>query len=153
MKDNEILVYNERCAKFIGLKSNIHQQYLLPIRHDWYGDHSYREWGDSDSYEDNNVFEGYRENCWALYITELTFHYNWNWIHRVIEVIESLGYQVDFISRLLADEETEKDHCCWIWNDEHTKKIAEVSSNISKKEAVISAINNFLIFYNGKGSK
>jgi hypothetical protein len=63
-------------------------------------------------------------------LKELTFDSDWNWIMEVVDAIEKLGHTVD------------------IWNNvcviPHLKK----SIGESKKEAVVQAINQFLIWYN-----
>jgi len=65
-----------------------------------------------------------------LITTTLQFHSDWNWIHEIVEAIEKLGYTVAIW-----------DNVCVI---PHLKKcISE-----TKKEAVIHAINQFLIWYN-----
>ena len=69
-----------------------------------------------------------------LQTADLKFHSDWNWIMEVVEAIEKLGHTVD------------------IWNNvcviPHLKK----SIGESKKEAVVEAINQFLIWYNNEKS-
>lgn len=129
MTDKEILDYNERCAKFLGLKQNIHGNYLLPRRQTWYGGNSYSEWADTDSYVDDSVFLGYTERCWALWITEMSFHYDWNWIMEVVQRIENTIAYIN-IKGCAVDIST----------------IVNTSAP-TKKKAVVEAINNILIWY------
>lgn len=143
MTQQEILDYNKRCAEFIKLKTNQYDQYLLPMRDTWYGGNSYSEWADSDGYIDNSIYEGYEERCWALDLGNLIFHSDWNWIMRVKEAIQRNFYFMDILGCGI----------CQIKGIEGKTKNPHVSvASDEPKEAVVQAINNFLIWYNNESS-
>jgi len=87
---------------------------------------------------------------WHIYITpighisydKMLFHSDWNWIMEVVEAIEKLKYLVVIQSNFCQIQEigTKK-------NDFKPYIIASIYSN-DKKEAVVQAINQFLIWYN-----
>ena len=114
MIQEEILEYNKRCAEFLGYKPNRHND------------------GGTDDFYDNP----------QIYVSDLKFHSDWNWIMEVVEVIEEL----DVVASFQIENPT-----IYIWksSEENTFKDIEVDINIlSKKEAVVKAINQFLIWYN-----
>lgn len=117
----EILEYNKRCAEFLGLKKGwwIHQE--KPLTDDK------KQWWDIDG----KTFLGTR----VYYDKDLQFHSDWNWIMEVVEAIERLNYT------FIIDNQ----HCYW-----YKEYIKEAKSGLgaSKKEAVVQAINQFLIWYN-----
>ena len=81
---------------------------------------------------------------------ESKYHSSWDWLMPVVEKIETMGYQVDLLSRKLPIElsATDKDHTCLIWNDEHTVKVTEVGSVISKHDAAYNGVIDFIKWYN-----
>ena len=81
-------------------------------------------------------------------LENMQFHSSWDWLMSVVEKIETMGFQVDTLSRLLPLSMTEKDHNCFIWNDEHTYKVCETSSIESKLKATYEAIIEFINWYN-----
>lgn len=76
-------------------------------------------------------------------IDEMKFDSDWNWIMEVIEAIEKLKYNVTihFHPKLRIQS-------CSIYNEEGKLVSMRESNHISKKEAVVQAINQFLIWYN-----
>lgn len=68
--------------------------------------------------------------------TELKFHSDWNWIMEVVEAIEEL-----FDGEVLVEI---SDESCYIGYHKEYEKYATMES---KKEAVVQAINQFLIWY------
>lgn len=70
----------------------------------------------------------------------LKFHSDWNWIMEVVEAIEKLGYnrRVDIDSS----------HVLIQYKEWYT-----LVQKDSKKEAVVQAINQFLIWYNENSSQ
>jgi len=69
-------------------------------------------------------------------LNQMKFHSDWNWIMEVVEVIEKLGYEIDIFS-----------NCVEICDIPDENYIAEAVGK-TKKEAVVQAINQFLIWYN-----
>ena len=75
-------------------------------------------------------------------LKELKFHSDWNWIMAVVEAIEEL----DIIASFQIEQPT-----IYIWKSSETSTFEGISIDIftmSKKEAVVQAINKFLIWYN-----
>jgi hypothetical protein len=66
----------------------------------------------------------------------LKFHSNWDWIMEVVEAIEKKGYEIDIFS-----------NCVEICDTPDENYITEAVGK-TKKEAVVQAINQFLIWYN-----
>ena len=132
MTQEEILEYNKRCAEFLNFKYR----------------NSKKAWGKYPL--DNNSFLALKG--W-LSMDRLQFHSDWNWIMEVVEAIEK--------NKFLIDKErpyyiTIDNNYCGIffnrWNDKGkdfggTKQIVSIKAD-SKKEAVVQAINQFLIWYN-----
>lgn len=129
MTKEEIKNYNRLCAEFLGgvYDSDMTRYWFhLPVK--WDG-----------------VFAPTTE--------ELKFHSDWSWIMGVVEAIENLGYatvishdycvsnygsdlcEIDYKSNALEREE---------YKDEPI--VEELTK--TKKEAVVQAINQFLIWYN-----
>ena len=66
----------------------------------------------------------------------MKFHSDWNWIMEVVEAIEKKGYEIDIFS-----------NCVEICDTPDENYITEAVGK-TKKEAVVQAINQFLIWYN-----
>jgi len=64
------------------------------------------------------------------------FHSDWNWIMEVVEAIENKGYDVAILSSM----------CRIYLNDELNDDIITYV-HLDKKEAVVKAINEFLVWY------
>lgn len=120
MKQEEILEYNKRCAEFLGWKQIKDLEIIV---------------------EENE----HLKDCWYLPYTELVFwntdvlkfSTDWNWIMDVVESIEKLGYKFQLgwnITALIS----------LVPNT--PAKIALIESE-NRKEAVVQAINQFLIWY------
>ncbi len=77
--------------------------------------------------------------------TELLFHSDWNWIHEIIEAIEQLRFNVRITCACITIETT-------VDNNSNLRTIFKFHSIggefETKKEAVVEAINEFLIWYN-----
>lgn len=121
MTHEEILEYNKRCAEFLTINEELKNELsAYPLQ----------EYSYLCSYA-NSAFICDREDNPSNTVWDYCkFHSDWNWIMEVVEAIEKLGHIVD------------------IWNNvcviPHLKKcISE-----TKKEAVVQAINQFLIWYN-----
>jgi hypothetical protein len=68
---------------------------------------------------------------------QLCFHSDWNWIMEVIEAIEKLGFNFNIYHQ-----------DCLIEKDKKFIVVTHATKLKTKKEAVVSAINDFLIWYN-----
>ncbi len=124
----EILEYNKRCAKFIGWKETSEQ-----FKMDWVGCKTKERLERLDKQyipilEKNGdvIFPGFEV---------IDFVNDWNWIMKVVEEIEKLqSTQVDILGKYCRISSKGIDFQC--------------SSKEDKKESVVKAINQFLIWYN-----
>jgi len=83
-----------------------------------------------------------------LITTTLQFHSDWNWIHEVIEAIEKLFINYGKYSNIQRNSDS---FAIQITSKETNKIIfyetCEYNMCENKKEAVVQAINQFLIWY------
>ena len=119
MTQEEILEFNKICAKFLMTNNDFINIYYFPQ----FGHYKI-------SYGEPYYEEAFR-------IDEMKFHSDWNWIHEVVEAIENKGYDV-FINGLY----------CRITDSGMTDFEIESGVATTKQEAVLQAINQFLIWYN-----
>jgi len=131
MTQEEILEYNKRCAEFLGAI---------------YSEHA-RAWGFGNAKNiGTKMFHGviYHNVIQAeRFEKELKFHSDWNWIMEVVDAIEKQGgavcignSNVVMIIFYLTDA----------MGDSYSKTRQLIGE--TKKEAVVQAINQFLIWYN-----
>ena len=137
MKQEEILEYNKRCAEFLGYTfshyTNDKSKATPEIKFVWGAEAEILKrcnawWRCSKTPDDNFSWN---------FPSDLLFHSNWNWIHEVVEAIENKGYDV-FINGLY----------CRITDSGMTDFEIESGAATTKQEAVVQAINQFLIWYN-----
>lgn len=130
MTQQEILDFNKRCAEFLGadVQDVLERIYIDKMEdnemifHNHSVDLKYYEW------------DG-KKNIHYIPFEYLQFHLDWNWIHEVIEAIEKSGYDV-----VIA-----KTSCSiWIGGTSYSGSSKDCKT---KKEAVVQAINQFLIWY------
>ena len=141
MKQKEILEYNKRCAEFLG---------AIDSKHTWGYMLKEDELNLSFALFDEKIFSNDGGGSGWL-IKDLKFHSDWNWIMEVVEAIEKLDnskYEVTILESECAiiDKQAAE-------NEENPfmiKPIAACFKANSKKEAVVQAINKFLIWYNEK---
>ena len=124
MTQEEILQYNKRCAEFLGWKKCLTNEF------DNYG---YCQTVDGYESPFKNIVANpqileynYSESQHS--ISDLQFHSDWNWIMEVVEAIEKKSWVN--IKGCAVDIST----------------IANLNAP-TKKEAVVDAINQFLIWY------
>ena len=128
MTEKEILEYNKRCAEFLGKETKV--------------------------YTDTPTLTWYRFNNGMLLTKDMKFHSDWNWIHEIKEAIVKLGYF--FISNPFIDDETNElsgEHFCVVTyksNNIKSPYFIDVVGCHSEKEAVVEAINQFLIWHKEK---
>jgi hypothetical protein len=124
MTQEEILEFNKKCAEFLGAKIIASNDSILPIAH--FG---------------KSMDEGRRYTSYELHF--LRFHSDWNWIIEVVEAIENLDqgiYQVDILQEGCKIRKRCRDFIDYT--------VSKLPPNTTKKEAVVKAIDNFLILYN-----
>ena len=123
MTQEETIQYNKRCVDLLPFNYRNQSKYWIIYK-----------------YDDNSFFG---KNRRYLAVNNLKFHSDWNWIMEVVEAIEKLGYEsligggeyyypekgMRYIQSFIKDEIT----------------IHEEAK--TKKEAVVQAINQFLIWY------
>ena len=124
MTPDEILDYNKRCAEFLGVDVN----------------YSTEVYKDSKS-----TLRQYIHNMPKS--ESLKFHSDWNWIMEVVKAIEKLNFAVEINSDTCViqsnDGEYSESSNCMV-----NCSYEEYSTHSSKKEAVVQAINQLLIWYN-----
>lgn len=150
MQEQEIIEYNKRCAEF--LKGMVYVKSHPNADYSKYKNLEYMYKVDTSQYitpfsqelsaKINHTIIGNIVLGYMINLTELKFHEDWNWIMEVVEAIEKLNFCVRF-------HET----TCRIGNLNYlpTRDTVNLISDFdgeTKKEAVVKAINNFLIWYN-----
>ena len=122
MTQEEIVQYNKLCAEFLGYVN------LTPDDKDF------------DFYEKLDGVLGK-----MLEPKSMKFHSDWNWIMVVVDAIEKLKFNVRITIACIIIENA-------FDNDSNLSPIYKFHSMQgefeSKKEAVVQAINQFLIWYN-----
>jgi hypothetical protein len=124
MKQEDVLEYNKICADFLGLK---------------FDGIMYR-----NSYEIMSFFP-YLD--YSRYPNELVFHSDWNWIMEVVEAIEKL-YDSNIYFKISWNNITIGIATQYELAYETGFEGVEIHREGNKKEAVVKAINQFLIWYN-----
>lgn len=119
MTQEEIKNYNRLCAEFLD--------YIIKSKNEWY------------NYEQAWLPKG--KTHYAL--EQLKFHSDWNWIMEVVEAIEKLKYCVN-----VTFHSKSRIHSCCVYNEKGELISMREGNRISKKEAVVQSINQFLIWYN-----
>ncbi len=128
MTQENVLQYNTMCAEVVGLKRGWWISQEKPLTDDK------KQWWDING----KTFLGTK----VYYDKDLKFHSDWNWIMEVVEAIEKLGFNTDFYSPIQYS--TDNFHEFNIWN----KPTSDIQGRSKiKKEAVVQAINQFLISY------
>lgn len=123
MTQEEILDYNNRCAEFLGYKNTTPDD------------------------KDFNIYENEKGMIIGnkIYIRletmSMRFHSDWNWIHEVVEAIEKLA---DWTLECLNYHDGSRNYQMMI-----PLSGTNIINN-DKKEAVVQAINQFLIWYNNE---
>lgn len=120
MTQEEINDYNRRCAELLkwDLWETDNSAFIPPKNFDE---------------ELERIYE-------ALYVEDLKFHSDWNWIMEIVEAIS-----VKFGEPPLFKEVYQK----WLYED---KGAEDFMIFRLPKEAVVQAINQFLIYYNNENN-
>ena len=128
MKQEEILQYNKRCAMFLGYKI---------LSKPYKGAVTVQE----GCYNPMFLHDRIEGESWYVYPE---FHSDWNWIMEMVEAIEKLKFNVRITIACITIENA-------FDNDSNLSPIYKFHSMQgefeSKKEAVVQAINQFLIWY------
>lgn len=104
MNKQEIENYNRLCAEFLGYKPNKHNN------------------GGSDDFYDDP----------QLYVSDLKFHSDWNWIHEVVEKMKDTMNPKEYSDTTFS----------------YLRREVQTHLGRSNKQEVVQAINQFLIWYN-----
>lgn len=137
MTEQEIVEYNNRCAKFLGYELITPAMRKYPEK--W--KHSYWEINNK-----NNVHTSKYVLCMDGY---LSFHSNWNNIMEMVEAIEKLGFRFEIWKMEDADlHRVDILKMGWAGESVFDSKDGWTKlTHATKKEAIVSAINQFLIWY------
>lgn len=129
MTQEELLEFNKLCAEFLGAKNlgKLGYSNLESYEHDLF---IRTEW--SNKYQDNIETD-------VMVLSSMSFHSDWNWIFEVVEAIEKLGYYT-------KNECIRNINYFNIYELENNEATFYGTDN-SKKEAVVEAINQFLIWH------
>lgn len=127
----EEIEYNKRCIKIIGGKHLVNDQYELPTMK------TFPPKGNS------NLCHTAKVCC----LEDMQFHCDWNWIHEVINAIEKLEYESTKVLDEFRIESFQVVVRAWITPEHKIYNIISCEPS-TKKEAVVQAINQFLIWYN-----
>jgi hypothetical protein len=121
MTQQEILDYNKRCVEFLPFNYRNQSKYWVIYK-----------------YDDNSFFGKNRK---YLAVNNLKFHSDWNWIMEVVEAIQKI---------IIKDND---EFCIEFYEGLPNKPKTFVSigkleaESEDPKEAVVQAINQFLIWY------
>lgn len=137
MTQEEILEYNKRCAEFLGYENT------TPTDRDF------------NIYKNEKGIIIGNKIITMIELMSAKFHSDWNWIMEVIEKIENLGFatKIDHdycVSNYGCDRcEIDTRENALFDPDEYEEKEEPIVFKLvkSKKEAVVYAINEFLIWY------
>jgi hypothetical protein len=152
MKKEEVFKYNKKCAKFLGFKCSINEQYELPKMMAF------------PPKNNSNLCHIAKICC----IEDMQFHSDWNWIMEVIEAIESLKLGNVKIPATWSSMHQGVRHdieeyydAIVVFDIKHSDCIVDVVGTMrlrndfivvdnlpTKKEAVVQAIDQFLTWYN-----
>ena len=128
MTQEEILDYNKRCAEFLGISTGYFKSEIdCPTpEYKWMCTYA------------NCTYEMQKEDFPLLSVWDyLKFHSDWNWIMEVVEAIEKLA---DWTLECLNYPDGSRNYQMMI-------PLSETNIiNNDKKEAVVQAINQFLIW-------
>lgn len=142
MNEINILESNKMIADFIGLRSinkcirDVNGRY-----YDYYANSKLRCIKEQEIQIESENGYGLVEQDF-LFIEDLKFHIDWNWLMEVIEKIECMGYCVDIIQYHSKDKQF-----CGIGKYD---KIGTKSIEKTKIEAVYNACEKFIKWYNQK---
>lgn len=153
MTQEEILEYNKKCAEFLGaeIQDVLERIYIDKMKDDEMIFHNHSVI--LQTYEWNGT-----TNIHYIPFDMLQFHSDWNWIMKVVEAIEKLGYQFDITgnevgvnSNTTSVRNIATGGTMNSYNEIYYPTIISVTEEeYSKKEAVVQAINQFLIWYSNE---
>lgn len=129
----EILEYNKRCAEFLGWRVKFIEKYPYTL---------YLQSPKGSLY--NTCTGNNEKECWENSQYKLKFHSDWNWIHELVEKISK--------SRIKTQKEMIPNHFSLESHDSimpynNIVKPIKIALFENNKQAVVQAINQFLIWY------
>lgn len=152
MTQQEINEYNKRCAEFLGILYGLRQNGIVK---------------EESKVRIRGILD--LEETKGLHINHCKFHSDWNWIHEVIDALEELGSYTIMGIKQKGAFKIEGDKVEFYFNPnqqlllhlqvrpfihEYTWKHPMYKNHITssckgktKKEAVVQAIDEFLIWY------
>jgi len=140
MNPEETIEFNKRCAEFLGFEEPIALGYKAELL------------------DEPRFVSNIKGSFGHFALSELKFHSDWNWIMEVKEKICSLNLSPSMSRVYFNTFSCRKDH-----QNQNTYKVIihfDSKNNIefkcdsnNEKEAVVSAINQFLIWYNEYNKK
>lgn len=138
----EILEYNKRCAEFLGWKKCLTHEF---------DSYNYCQVVDGYITPFNNIIADpqileYNSSIFEHSISDMQFHSDWNWIIEVLKFITKIGYNWELINFNGTVEEVNFMKCS-IFDLDFDNRIKFVFESSDEKEAVVQAINQFLIWY------
>lgn len=142
MTQEEILDYNKLCAEFLGWKY-CKNDLVFNSKMDGHPSHNsvFSGWVKKEQTYTKGVplFVVKQNRLEIEYKRKLLYHSDWNWIFEVVEAIEKLGYYT-------KNECIRNINYFNIYELENNEATFYGTDN-SKKEAVVEAINQFLIWH------
>lgn len=146
MTQEEILEYNKRCAEFLKgmtyIKTFPNSKFYKVDTSSFEKPMSKDLNSKINSFTVGEIFLSY-----TIDLEKLQFHSNWNWIMEIVEAIEKLPFVNVYFSKTSLGEYTiEINHETHSYNYQQNNKTIFIRG-INKKETVIEAINQFLIWY------
>lgn len=132
MTPEEIFEYNKRCSEFLGCKFSVNEQYELPNMMVF------------PPKKNSNLCHTAKVCC----VEDMQFHSDWNWITEVVEAIEKLKFRFEIaLNEVNLYCILEERRFSYAINYHDCENYGE-EMHLTKKEAVVQAINQFLIWYN-----
>lgn len=146
MAQEEIQTYNKLCAKFLGYQV-LHKKFqqLWSTSSNEY--EFVWEEGEIVCDKEGDEVQIYPDADPLTDLADLPFDSNWNWIMEVVERIEKLKFIIDISSDSCLIQSSDGEY------SESSNRMVNCShqiylTEVSKKEAVITAIYQFLTWYN-----
>ena len=155
MTQKEILDYNKLCAEFLGWKFSQNYENFDEYYYRWNKENDGVWYRDEDFVENPESFDAYYVKvngiCLKKYLYTLKFDSDWNWIMEVKQEICQLDIVDEFNTWY---DSVAKGYQCSItpsYKDTFDGFYTKICHE--EKEAVVQAINQFLIWHNNEIKK
>ncbi len=141
MSEEKITKNNSIMAEFLGFKKELFYQLIED------GNWTDKDYGFYDLPFDNGTSLWGKNNIWFEQ-TKLKFHTDWNWLMKIVDKIESLGFDVEISSKkgFRPDLEIPMPHICDITSKEHGN--IEMLIGTSKIAIVYGTCLHFIKWFN-----